>query len=115
MSSLIENTKAAKAAEKASKIKNGYEIVLKILENDLQGAEFLPGELLKLNVAEVVGDEFELALGRIGVDILQLGYGLKLWRSTSSRKTIYVEGIRPDRVDEDWEGILSEIKLRLEF
>jgi hypothetical protein len=116
MSKLIEKTSAAKAAEKAQQIKNGYTTVLNILEKDLQGAEFIPGGILSLKVAAVIGDEFDAALkGSIGSDVLCLGFGVRIWRATTSRGTIYVEGLDSSKVDEGWDALIEEIKLRIEL
>ena len=114
MSSLIEKTTAAKAAEKASKTKDGYRTVLSILSNDLQGAEMLPGSILKLTVASVVGDEFDAAIKGIGNDTLKVG-GITIWRSTTSRGVINCEGLDPHNVDEGWEALIEIIKDRSEM
>ena len=113
MSALIEKTGAAKKAAMAQQIKNGYKTVLKILEEDIQEAEFLPGGILKLSVAAVVGDEFATALKDTCAyaDILKV-QGKDIWSSTS--EVIYVDGIRPDHVDEDWNEVLEILKLRVE-
>ena len=115
MSALIEKTGAAKAAVMTQKIKNGYKTVLKIFEEDLQGAEMLPGAILKLTVASVVGDEFARAIKDTCAyaDILKV-QGKNIWRSTTSRGTICVEGIRPDHVDDDWSEVIEILKLRVE-
>ena len=115
MSALIEKTEAAKKAVMAQQIKNGYNTVLKILEEDLQEAEFLPGGILKLSVASVIGDEFARAVKDIYAyaDILKV-QGKNIWRSTTSRDTIYVVGVRPDHIDEDWNEVLEILKLRVE-
>ena len=115
MTTLIKQTADAKAAEKASKVKNGYKTVLTILENDLQGAEMLPGTILTLKVASVVGDEFARAVKDIiSDDVLRIG-NIRIWRSTTSRGTINVEGIRPDHVDDDWSEVIETIKDRSEM
>ena len=113
MSTLIQKTVDAKAAEAKAKIKDGYKTILNILENGLQGAEMLPGSILKLTVASVVGDEFAEAIKDIGNDVLKV-QGKNIWRSTTSRGVITVEGIRPDHIDEDWEALIEMIKLRVE-
>ena len=114
MSSLIEKTMAAKAAVKASKTKDGYRTVLSILSNDLQGAEMLPGAVLKMTVAAVVGDEFDNAVKDIGNDVLTIG-NVRIWRSTTSRGIINAEGIRPGNIDEDWDDLIEAIKDRSEM
>ena len=114
MSALIKNTEAAKAAVKANEIKNGYKTVLKIFEEDLQGAEMLPGSILSIKVAAVVGDEFADAVTATGSDVIQI-QGMRIWRSTTSRSTITVEGINPSTVDEDWEDLIETIKDRSEM
>ena len=115
MSTLIKTTQDQKAAEKAARIKNGYDTILDILEHKLQGAEMLPGGLLKLVVDEIVGDEFETGLDRLGEEILCLGYGIQLWRPPTSRVVIYCEGVDPHNIDDSWETIIDEIKLRAEM
>ena len=115
MSALIEKTGAAKKAAMAQKIKDGYKTILKILEEDLQGAEMLPGAILSLKVASVVGDEFARAVKNTYAyaDILKV-QGKNIWRSLTSRDTIYVVGVRPDHIDEDWNEVLEILKLRVE-
>ena len=114
MSTLIKKTEEAKAIGAKAKIKDGYRTVLSILANDLQGAEMLPGNILKLEVASVVGDEFDAALKSIGNDTLKVGL-IHLWRSTTSRGVINAEGIRPGNIDEDWDNLIDEIKDRSEM
>ena len=114
MSKLIQQTANVKAAEAKAKIQNGYKTVLSILQNDLQGAEMLPGSILKLTVASVVGDEFDAAIKSIGNDTLKV-CGITLWRSTTSRGVISAEGIRPGNIDEDWDTLIETIKDRSEM
>ena len=114
MSALIAKTAEAKAATKAAAIKNCYNTVLKILENDLQGAEMLPGAVLKLSVASVVGDEFNNAIKDIGNDVLTIG-SIRIWRSTTSRGIIQAEGFNPSNIDEDWDNLIEIIKDRSEM
>ena len=114
MSSLIEKTANAKAAEAKARVQNGYKTVLNILEDEIQGAEMLPGAILKLIVADVFGDEFFDALKDIGSDVLQVGT-VSIWRSTTSRGIINAEGIRPGNIDEDWEDLIETIKVRAEM
>lgn len=114
MSVLIEKTAETKVAAKAQQLKDGYKTVLKILNNDLQGAEMLPGGTLKLTVAAVVGDEFDAAIKSIGNDTLNVG-GITLWRSTTSRGVINVDGINPSEVDEYWDTLIDEIDDRIEM
>ena len=113
MSTLIKNTEAAKEAAMAQKIKNGYKTVLKILEEDLQEAEMLPGAILKLTVASVIGNEFARAVKDTCAyaDILKV-QGKDIWYNTNG--VIYVEGVRPDHIDEDWNEVLEILKLRVE-
>ena len=113
MSTLINKTTAAKAAEAKTKIQNGYKTVLSILQNDLQGAEMLPGAILSLKVAAVVGDEFADAVKATGSDVIQI-QGMRIWRSTTSRSTITVEGINPSNIDDSWETVIETLKLRVE-
>ena len=115
MSELIKKTAENKAAEKAARIKNGYDTILDILENKLQGAEMLPGGLLKLVVDESVADDFESSLDRLGEEILCLGYGIRLWRPPTSRVVIYCEGVDPRNIDKTWESLIDEVKLRAEM
>ena len=114
LSTLIAKTETAKAAEAKAKIQDGYKTVLKIIENDLQGAEMLPGAVLKMTVAAVVGDEFDNAVKDIGNDVLTIG-NVRIWRSTTSRGVINAEGIRPGNIDEDWEIVIDELKDRSEM
>lgn len=114
MSEIIKKTAEQKAATKTQKIQDGYRTVLSILSNDLQGAEMLPGAVLKLSVAAVVGDEFDSALKNIGNDVLQVGQ-FRIWRSTTSRGVISAEGIRPGNIDEDWDNLIETIKDRSEM
>ena len=114
LSTLIQKTTEAKAAEAKAKIQDGYRTVLSILSNDLHGAEMLPGNTLKLSVATVVGDEFDAAVKSIGSDTLKVGT-VTLWRSTTSRGVIQVEGINPSTVDEQWDELINEIKDRSEM
>ena len=114
MSNLIAKTVEQRAAEKASKIQNGYKTVLKILIDDLQGAEMLPGSILSIKVAAVVGDEFADAVKATGSDVIQI-QGMRIWRSTTSRGTITVEGINPSTVDEQWDELIETIKDRSEM
>lgn len=116
MSTLIKTTQDQKAAEKATRIKNGYDTILDILENNLQGAEFLPGGLLKLSVVASVGDKFAEAIKDIGSgsDVLRLD-GRSLWRSSVHTNIIYCEGLDPSNVDEAWESLIDNLKLRVEM
>ena len=116
MSELINETAAKKAAAKDERIKNGYETVLNIVEDELQGAELLPGGLLRLNVADRCGDKFVEALKDIGSDVLKLGGGRSLWRSSTHAGTIYCEGLDPhNNIDDGWEEVIEDIKLRVEM
>ena len=114
MSTLIEKTMEAAKAEAKTKIQNGYKTVLKILTNDLQGAEMLPGGILKIVVDPTVGDEFNNAIKDIGSDVLNVG-NIQIWRSTTSRGVLTVDGINPSNLDEDWEALIDEIKDRSEM
>ena len=114
MSTLIKTTQDQKAAEKATVIENAYNTVLNTLTNNLQGAEFLPGGLLKLSVAASVGDAFAEAIKNIGSDVLRL-VGRSLWRSSVHANIIYCEGLDPRNVDDDWESIINDLKLRVEM
>ena len=114
MSALIEKTTAAKATEAKAKIQNGYKTIVNILQNELHGAEMLPGAILKLTVASVVGDEFNNAIKDIGNDVLTIG-NVRIWRSTTSRGTITVEGIDPSNIDDSWETVIDELKDRSEM
>lgn len=114
MSTLIQKTAEQKAAEKASKIKDGYRTVLRILTNELQEAEMLPGQTLKLKVDPSVGDEFSEAMHASGnTEVLHV-QGKQIWRSTSSRSTLLVEGIDPSNIDDSWETVIEILKLRVE-
>jgi hypothetical protein len=113
MSELIKKTAENKAAENEKKIQNGYKTVRKILTNDIQEAEMLPGSILKLKVAAVVGDEFDAALkGNLGTDVLKVGR-ISIYRSTTSRSIINVEGLIPSNIDEAWESLIDELRERI--
>ena len=114
MSTLIEKTMEAKATEAKAKIKDGYKTILNILQNDLQGAEMLPGAVLKMTVAAVVGDELDNAIKDIGNDVLNVG-GIRIWRSTTSRGVINCEGLNPSNIDDSWETVIEELKDRAEM
>ena len=74
----------------------------------------LPGAVLKLSVAAVIGDEFNNAINDIGNDVLTIG-NIRIWGSTTSRGVISVEGIRPGNIDEDWDNLIETIKDRAEM
>ena len=104
MSVLIKKTAENKASEYETKIQNGYKTILKILTKEIQEAEMLPGSILKLKVAAVVGDEYDSAIKDIGSDVLKVGR-ISIWRSTTSRSTITVEGLITSDIDELMERI----------
>lgn len=111
ISEMVKKTAEQKAALKAEKIQIGYKTILKILNNDIQGAEILPGSTLKLTVAAVVGDEFDDAVKSIGNDTLKVG-GVSIWRSTTSRGVINVDGINTSDLDEDWRILIEMLEDR---
>ena len=111
MSTLITKTSEQRAAEMDEKVQNGYQTVLNILQKDIQGAEILPGAILSLNVATVVGDEFAKAVKDTGSDVIRVG-SVRIWRSTTSRGIITVEGLILSDIDDAWDSVLDEIRDR---
>ena len=113
ISEMVKKTEDAKAAAKANKNHhNAYETVLDIFQNKIQGAEMLPGSILKVIVDPTVGDEFDEAMRELG-GVLRLN-AVSLWKSTTSRGII-VEGLNPSNLDEDWEIFIEALKVRAEL
>ena len=112
ISEMVKKTEDAKAAAKANKNHhNAYETVLDIFQNKIQGAEMLPGSILKIIVDPTVGDEFSEAMHKLGRDVLRL-HAVSIQRSITSRGVITVEGIRHDNIDGDWNKTIFELRYR---
>lgn len=112
MSEIIRKTEAAKEAANANKNRhNGYKTILDIFRNKIQGAEMLPGDILKIIVDPSVGDEFSEAMHELGRDVLRL-HAVSIQRSTISRGVITIEGIRHDNIDGDWNKTIFELRYR---
>ena len=115
MSKIIKKTEAAKAAANANKNHhNGYKTILDIFRNKIQGAEMLPGDILKIIVDPTVGDEFSEAMHELGRDVLLL-HTVRIQRSTTSRGVISVEGIRHDNIDGDWNKTILDLRYRVKL
>ena len=112
LSEIIKKTEADKAADKAAAKANAYRTILDIMRNKIQGAEMLPGGILKLIVDGWVSDEFAEAMRDFG-GVLHLN-AVSLWKSTTSRGII-VEGLNPSNLDEDWEIFIEALKVRAEL